>query len=34
MHTAFTYKKYELQRQDQVRDVVSLGMSMQEEDNA
>ena len=25
MHTAFTYKKYEFQKHDQVKDVVSLG---------
>ncbi|KAI7849297.1 Rab3 GTPase-activating protein regulatory subunit N-terminus-domain-containing protein [Circinella umbellata] len=27
MHTAFTYKKYEFQKHDQVKDVVSLGPS-------
>lgn len=29
MHTAFTYKKWDLQQQDEVRDIVSLGPSPQ-----
>ena len=33
MHTAFTYKKWDMQHQDEVRDIVSLGPSPQHSDS-